>query len=351
MNVPDFSIVIPVYNEEENIPELYRRLTNVMESLARPYEVIFVNDGSRDGTLNRLKALQAHNPSFRILNLARNFGHQAAVTAGIDHAVGKAVIVIDGDLQDPPEVIPELVKRWQQGYDVVYAIRKKRKESLPKCLAYALFYRLLKAVSDTDLPLDAGDFSLIDQKVAAILRQMPERNRFVRGLRSWVGFEQIGVEYERGKRYEGKSKYTLKALVSLATNGFVSFSKLPLRVAIYAGVLVSILAFLAGLAIVILRLLTAIEPQGWTSLIVVVLFLGGIQLITVGIVGEYVGRVYDEVRQRPSYIVRDWIGSDNGKEAIGACQAATIRASYNQSICQSVIHTRAETEDSDRMHQ
>lgn len=339
MNAPDLSVVIPTYNEEENIHELYCRLSNTMKGLARPYEVIFVNDGSRDGTLNRLKAIQVQDPHIRILDLARNFGHQAAVTAGLDHAVGKAVIVMDGDLQDPPEVIPEFVERWRQGYDVVYAIRTKRKESLLKRLAYALFYRFLGAVSDADLPLDAGDFSLMDQKVVAVLRQMPERNRFVRGLRSWVGFNQVGVEYERAKRYEGESKYTLKALMGLATNGFVSFSKLPLRIATYLGVLVSVLAFLAGLGILILRLAAEVKPQGWTSLMVVVLFLGGVQLITVGIAGEYIGHVLDEVRQRPAYIVREWSqgGEDQGTNR--PWEGAT-RASYGRSSYQPAIHAQ-----------
>jgi dolichol-phosphate mannosyltransferase len=338
MNAFDFSVVIPVYNEEKNIRELYRRLTNTMEGLARPYEVIFVNDGSRDGTLNHLKAIQAQDPHVKVLDLARNFGHQAAVTAGIDHAVGKAVIVMDGDLQDPPEVILEFVERWQQGYDVVYAVRGKRKESILKRLAYASFYRFLRAMSDTDLPLDAGDFSLMDRKVVAVLRQMPERNRFVRGLRSWVGFNQVGVEYERAKRYEGEPKYTLKALVGLATNGFVSFSKLPLRLATYLGVLVSVLAFLAGLAVVILRLVAEVKPQGWTSLMVVVLFLGGVQLITVGIVGEYIGHVLDEVRQRPAYIVREWSRGGDDREVSSSWEGVTAQASHSRSSHQPAIH-------------
>lgn len=351
MSVPDFSVVIPVYNEEKNISELYRRLTNTMKGMTWSYEVMFVNDGSRDGTFNRLKAIQAEDPHVKILDLARNFGHQAAVTAGIDHAVGKAVIVMDGDLQDPPEVIPEFVERWRQGYDVVYAIRRKRKESLMKRLAYASFYRFLRAMSDTDLPLDAGDFSLMDQRVVAVLRQMPERNRFVRGLRSWVGFNQVGVEYERSRRYEGEPKYTLKALVALATNGFVSFSKLPLRIATYLGVLVSVLAFLAGLAIVILRLVAEVKPQGWTSLMVVVLFLGGVQLITVGIVGEYIGHVLDEVRQRPAYIVRECSRVGDDQEMSSPWEGAAARASYGRSSHQPAMHAssavQAMTESSD----
>jgi dolichol-phosphate mannosyltransferase len=318
----DFSVVVPVYEEEENVQELHRRLTRTMEALARPYEVIFINDGSEDGTLEQLRAIQGDDPNVRILNLARNFGHQAAVTAGLDHAVGEAVIVMDGDLQDPPEVIPDLVARWREGYDVAYAVRTKRKESRLKRAAYATFYRLLRNMSDTDLPLDSGDFSLMDRKVVVALRRMPEHNRFVRGLRSWVGFNQIGVEYERDRRHEGRSKYGLRALMELATNGFVSFSKLPLRVATYFGMAVSMMAFLFGLLFVVLRLVTQIRPQGWTSIIVVVLFLGGVQLITVGIVGEYVGHILDEVRQRPSYILRESDGARDTSPTVRFSQVA-----------------------------
>ncbi len=306
MNVPELSVVVPVYNEEENVPELYGRLTDVMEGMGHAYERLFVNDGSSDATYDHLQAFQAQDPRLCLLDLARNFGHQAAVTAGIDHAVGRAVVVIDGDLQDPPEVIPDLVARWQEGYEVVYAVRTKRKEGLLKRLAYGTFYRLMHAMADTEIPLDAGDFSLIDRRVATTLRQLPERNRFVRGLRSWVGFKQIGVPFERAARHEGESKYSLRALVGLATSGFVSFSKLPLRIATYLGTFVSGVAFLAALAVIILRLVTEVEPQGWTSVIVVVLFLGGVQLVTLGILGEYLGYVLDEVRRRPPYVVREW---------------------------------------------
>jgi dolichol-phosphate mannosyltransferase len=305
-DIPDFSVVVPVYEEAENLRELHRRLTTTMKGLDRPYEVIFVNDGSQDDTLDHLRAIQARDPNVSILDLARNFGHQAAVTAGLDYAVGRAVIIMDGDLQDPPEVIPDLVARWQEGYEVVYAVRTRRKEGLFKRLAYGSFYRLMHWMADTEIPLDAGDFSLIDRRVATALRQLPERNRFVRGLRSWVGFKQIGVPFERAQRYEGESKYGLRALVGLATSGFVSFSKLPLRIATYLGMLVSGVAFLAALAVLILRLVTEVEPQGWTSVIVVVLFLGGVQLVTLGILGEYLGYVLDEVRRRPPYVVREW---------------------------------------------
>jgi dolichol-phosphate mannosyltransferase len=277
-----------------------------MKDMRYTYELIFVNDGSFDTTLDRLKALQAQDPHISLLDLARNFGHQAAVTAGIDHAAGRAVIVIDGDLQDPPEVIPDLVARWQEGYEVVYAIRTRRKEGALKRLAYGAFYRLMQFMADTEIPLDAGDFSLIDRRAAKVLRQLPERNRFVRGLRSWVGFRQIGVPFERAERHEGQSKYTLRALVGLATSGFISFSKLPLRIATYLGTLVSGMAFLSALAFVVLRLVTEVEPRGWTSVIVVVLFLGGVQLVTLGILGEYLGYVLDEVRRRPPYVVREW---------------------------------------------
>jgi polyisoprenyl-phosphate glycosyltransferase len=307
-NGVDICVVVPCYNEIESIPELYHRLTTTMSNLSSSYEFLFVNDGSCDRTLDFLKEIQTHDKHIRILDLARNFGHQAAVSAGLDHAMGKAVVVMDADLQDPPEVIPELVARWQEGYDVVYGIRTKRKEGLPKRLAYAVFYRLLKAASGMEMPLDAGDFALLDGTVVTALRSLPERNRYLRGLRSWVGFSQLGVRYERSSRQKGKSKYSIKLLLELASSGFVSFSRFPLRIAVYAGVVISTIAFFAGLITIGVYLSSSVEPQGWTSLMVVILFLGGIQLLTVGIIGEYVGHILDEVKQRPIYIVRQHIG-------------------------------------------
>jgi glycosyltransferase involved in cell wall biosynthesis len=293
---------------------LYARLTEVMSGMATSYELIFVNDGSRDETLRVLKSLRCQDAKVKILNLTRNFGHQAAVTAGLDHATGRAIVVMDSDLQDPPELIPSLMTHWEQGYDVVYAVRKRRKEHLLKRASYWIFYRLLKMVSDIEIPLDVGDFALIDSKVASVLRQMPEKNRFVRGLRSWVGFRQIGVEYERSMRFQGQSKYGLARLFHLASSGFMSFSKLPLRLATYLGMLVSLISFLLGIGAVLLRLIVGVKPQGWTSLIVVVLFLGGAHLITLGILGEYLGYVLDEVRRRPTYIVSEWLSADPKQE-------------------------------------
>ena len=297
------SVVIPVHNEQSNVPELYRRLRLTLEALTDSYKILYVNDGSSDGTLEALLAIQKQNARVEILDLARNFGHQAAVAAGIDHAIGDAVVVMDGDLQDPPEVISQFVECWEKGYDVVYAVRKTRQEGMFKRLAYATFYRILRALADVDIPLDAGDFSLVDAKVVRALRLLPERRRFIRGLRSWVGYRQIGVPYDRPGRYSGETKYTLSKLVHLATSGLVSFSKIPLRLSAYLGLLVSLVAFAAAILVIGLRVIAQVEPQGWTSLMVVVLFLGGIQMITMGIIGEYVGYVLDEVKQRPTYIV------------------------------------------------
>ena len=299
----DLSVVIPVFNEEVLLPELFRRLEGVLVPSGLRFEVILVDDGSRDATPALLRAQCQPGNGFRSLHFSRNFGHQAAVTAGIDHAAGKAIVIMDADLQDPPELIPELMARWREGFEVVYGVRTKRKESALKRAAYFLFYRFLKQVTNVEIPLDAGDFALIDHRVAEVLRAMPERNRFVRGIRSWAGFRQTGFVYERDKRYAGEVKYTFTKLVRLAIDGILSFSYAPLRLAIYMGLFVSGTSFLLGVGFLVYQLLTHAAPQGWASTIFTILFMGGIQLLTLGFIGEYVSRIYDEVKQRPLYIV------------------------------------------------
>lgn len=307
---PELSVVVPVFNEEAMIPELHRRLRAALDALGITYEVILVNDGSRDRTPVLLTELVHEDPRFRVIHFSRNFGHQAAVTAGIDHAAGQAVAIIDGDLQDPPELIGEMLAKWREGYEVVYGVRRKRKENVFKRAAYFGFYRLMKALTAVDIPLDAGDFSLIDRRVADMLRALPERNRFVRGIRSWVGFRQVGLEYERDARHAGEVKYTFAKLVRLALDGILSFSYAPLRLAVYLGLLVSAVSFLLGLYFVVLKLTVGIDLRGWVSTFTLILFMGGVQMLTLGAIGEYVSRIYDEVKQRPIYIASELAGFD-----------------------------------------
>ena len=302
---PTISVVIPMLNEEANLPTLYNSLTRVLTSLGVSYELVMVDDGSTDGTYAEIIHLRDQDARVKYVRLARNFGHQAALTAGLAHAGGKAVIAIDADLQDPPEVICDLYARWQQGFDVVYAIRRHRKESIPKRFAYALFYRLLHRIAALDIPLDAGDFCLMDRRVVDQLNALPERNRFMRGLRTWVGFRHTGIEYERQARYAGRSQYGFWKLVRLAVDGLVSFSYVPLRVASAAGFVVSLGSLLVAVYYLILRLQGQRDPAGFAAIIVSVLFLGGIQLLTIGIMGEYIGRIFDEVKHRPSYVVSE----------------------------------------------
>lgn len=302
---PDLSVVVPVYNEEENVPELYRRLTASLRGLADGYELLFVNDGSRDSTPVVLERLRSTDPHVAPLHLSRNFGHQAAVCAGLDQARGRAVVIMDGDLQDPPEVIEDFLRKWREGAEVVYAIRTKRKENLFKRVGYYCFYRLLRGISDLDIPLDSGDFCLMDGKVVEVLRHLPERMRFVRGLRTFVGFRQVGVRYERQAREAGQPKYTFRALVRLALDGLISFSSYPLNLVSYLAM------FSAALTIMLVgwtiyRSITQPEtPRGWASTMVVVLFTSTIQLLCLGIIGEYVRRIFLECKGRPTYIVRD----------------------------------------------
>lgn len=301
------SVVIPVLNEERNIPDLVRRLRGVLETLV-PYEVVFVNDGSTDRTGDLLRDLHEQDKRIKSLHLARNFGHQAAISAGLRAAMGDAVVVMDGDLQDAPEAIPEFLRRWNEGYAVVYAVRSRRQAPWLKRLAYKTFYRVLRAISQIDIPADSGDFSLMDRKVIDVLNDLPERTRFVRGMRSWAGFRQIGVDVPRDPRHAGRPQYTFGRLMRLALDGLFSFSYRPLQLASFFGLAVSCLAIVLAVVLVLLKLLHGIPLVGWTSLMVVVLFLGGVQLISLGILGEYVGRIYDEARGRPPYILASVTG-------------------------------------------
>lgn len=303
-----YSIVIPIYNEQETIPELYRRLKAVIDTLDAPAEVILVDDGSSDGSFDMLKELHRQDPRVKALRFSRNFGHQTAISAGIDNAQGDAVILMDGDLQDPPEVLPLFIAKWKEKFDVVYAIRKNRKENIFKRAAYATFYRLLRKLSYLDIPLDSGDFCLMDKRVAETVRTLRERSRFVRGLRTWAGFRQTGLEYERDYRFAGEPKYTFSKLLKLAYDGLFSFSTVPLRLAVYTGFFFAALAFFGGVLIIYRKLMHGIDVVGWASTIVVIIFLGGIILATLGIIGEYISRIYDEVKNRPLYVVQDKIG-------------------------------------------
>jgi dolichol-phosphate mannosyltransferase len=302
------SLIFPVYNEEEVLQFLYQRVRRLLDQLPCEAEVILVNDGSQDGSLALMTSFCHEDPRFKVIDLSRNFGHQIAITAGIDFATGDAVILLDADLQDPPELVPQFLEKWQEGYQVVYAVRKSRQEHPLKRFAYRTFYRLLQHISNIPIPLDSGDFCLMDRVVVNTLKVMQERNRFLRGLRSWVGFAQIGLEYDREPRYSGEAKYTVSKLFRLALDGIFSFSYIPLQMASYTGFLVSIVSFLGIVVYLYRKLIVGGEPQGFPTLVIVILFLGGIQLLSLGVIGEYIGRIYDEVKRRPTYVIKKTYG-------------------------------------------
>lgn len=315
---PLLSIVVPIYFEEDTIREFYTRMKAVLISIGPDlrHELIFVNDGSSDGSLVILKELAGRDSSVRVINFSRNFGHQIAITAGIDNAAGDAVVVIDGDLQDPPEVIRGMVEKWREGYKVVYGVRSTRKgESRFKLLSARLFYRLIAQLSEVKLPLNSGDFRLMDRVVVEVLSEIREENRYIRGLISWVGFSQYGLEYERDSRYAGETKFNVKKMVKFALDGITSFSDRPLRLSSKLGMVTTLFAFLAMIWLIIGRLFyPERSTAGWTSLFVVVLFLGGIQLISIGVLGEYIGRIYRETKQRPLYVIADRLGFASSKK-------------------------------------
>jgi dolichol-phosphate mannosyltransferase len=311
------SIVVPMYNEEQVVLESYTRLKGVMETLNEPYEMIFVNDGSRDATAQILRRICADDPTVHLIDFSRNFGHQTAITAGMDYSSGQAVVVIDADLQDPPEVIPELIAKWREGFDVVYGTRGERKgETFFKRFTSAAFYRLLNILSDVEIPVDTGDFRLIDRKVCDALKTVKEHNRYVRGIISWLGFRQAGVEYVRDKRFAGETKYPLKKMLRFAFDGITSFSIKPLKISSYVGAAVSLLSFIYLLVVVFMKLFTDQTITGWASVMAVSLFFNGVVLMMLGIIGEYIGRIYDEAKGRPLYVVREVVTSgrsDNGE--------------------------------------
>lgn len=302
----DLSVVIPIYNEEANIESLYHRLRGVLDPMQLRYELVFVNDGSRDQSLNLIRALAARDQQVRYINFSRNFGHQIAVTAGLDRVEGQAVVIIDADLQDPPELIPELYAKLREGYEVVYARRRSRQgESQAKKLTAKLFYRLLARITHIEIPVDTGDFRIMSRKVVLALRQMPEQNKFIRGQISWIGYRQTFIEYDRAERAGGVTGYTYSKMLRFALDGITAFSDVPLKAATVSGFLVSGLSFLVMLYTLYSRFVSRSYEPGWASLMISILFLGGVQLIAIGIIGEYLARLGANVRQRPLYIVSD----------------------------------------------
>jgi len=313
---PRVSVVVPVYNESETLHHLLSRLVPALDPLTRgSFEIIFVDDGSTDGSADILDGLHAGETRVKVVHFSRNFGHQAALQAGLDEASGEAVVLMDADLQDPPELLQAFLDHWTAGYDVVYAIRTGRKESLLMRAAYRLFYRSLRAVATVDIPLDAGDFCLLDRRVVDILVSLPERHRLLRGLRSWVGFRHIGIECERNPRYAGTSKYSMYRLIELALAGYVGFSTIPLRLATLVGLSTSLVGFVIAAWAIGTKLLGIPSPRGWASLLASVMVIGGIQLLVLGVIGEYLSRVYDETRRRPLYIVSSRVGLDTQDDA------------------------------------
>jgi len=306
---PVVSVVAPVYNEEAILEELYRRLSAVLDGAGESWELVLVNDGSRDRSGQIMRELHARDPRVKVVDFARNFGHQIAITAGADYAQGDAVVIIDADLQDPPEVILDLLVKWREGYQVVYAVRAERKgETWFKEFTARLFYRIIYRITEIDIPVDTGDFRLMDRKAVEALKGIREKHRFMRGLSVWVGFRQTGVKYVRAERYAGETKYPLKKMLKFALDGITSFSYLPLQLATYVGFLAAGLSILGIIAAIILRLSGSQAFYGQASTLVSVLFLGGVQLISLGIIGEYLGRIYDEVKGRPLYIVSQALG-------------------------------------------
>lgn len=316
MTHPRYSIIAPCFNEEGVLHELHRRLVEVMDQTGETWELVLVNDGSRDRTPELMRELRAQDERVKVVDFARNFGHQIAVTAGLDFVRGDAIIIIDADLQDPPELILQMIAKWKQGFEVVYAVRTKRQgETWFKEFTAKLFYRIIYRITDVKIPLDTGDFRLMDRKVVEAIKQMRERHRFIRGMTSWVGFKQTGVEYERQVRYAGETHYPFRKMLKFAIDAITSFSYAPLQVATYLGFVVATISALFVIFVIFARLFMEDHPfLGQATTLVVVLFLGGVQLITLGIIGEYLGRIYDEVKGRPLYLVRQALGFEEEKK-------------------------------------
>ena len=310
---PKYSFVIPIYNEEESLAELYRRIGTVMERMDGPVELILINDGSRDRSLQIIRELHQKDSRICYLSFARNFGHQIAVTAGVNFARGQVVVILDGDLQDPPELILDMVEQWRLGYQVVYAQRtQRRQESWLKRMPAYLYYRILRHLADVDIPIDTGDFCLMDRCVVDVLNKMPERNRYIRGLRAWIGFRQTAVKFDRDPRFAGDVKYTFAKSLGLALNGLVSFSKVPLRLSTYVGLFAAIVSIIMALLVLYWRVFYPHSVlTGLATILMAIFFLGAVQLVSIGILGEYIGRIYEEVKGRPLYTLAEVAGFDN----------------------------------------
>jgi dolichol-phosphate mannosyltransferase len=327
------SVVVPCFNEEEVLRETHRRLTSVLDSLDPEFEIVYVDDGSRDATGSILHELSANDARVRVVRFARNFGHQTAVTAGIDHSRGDAVVLIDADLQDPPEIIPKMLELWREGYQVVYGVRGSRPgESMLKRATAAGFYRLINLMSDVPIPLDTGDFRLMDRCVADVLRDMPERHRFVRGMVSWVGFKQCPIYYERHVRFAGETKYPLSKMIRFALDGVTSFSTVPLRWATWAGLVASGISVLGIVYAIVTRLMTNSWVPGWAAMFVAVLFVGGVQLLSLGAIGEYVGRTYSEIKGRPLYVVAERLGFASIEQSVTEVVRSGRAAAFSSAV-------------------
>jgi len=316
MNIkPTFTILAPIYNEVENIPLLYAKVSEVMDQTGESWEFVMVDDGSSDGSTEKILDLQSKDEKVKSVIFSRNFGHQIAVTAGLDTSKGEAVIIIDADLQDPPEVILDLIQKWKEGYEVVYAVRSKREgESWFKLFTASAFYRVIQRITDVNIPSNTGDFRLLDQKVVQVMNGMREKHRFLRGMSVWVGFKQTGVEYEREERFAGETKYPLKKMIRLASDAITGFSYFPLQLAMYLGFIAAGISILAIPVVIVLRVTGSQAFFGQATTLIAVLFLGGVQLISLGLLGEYVGRLYDEAKDRPLYVVREDLEVEQERE-------------------------------------
>jgi glycosyltransferase involved in cell wall biosynthesis len=325
LNQPTYSIVIPIYNEDESLRELHRRLCLVLDELDGTAEVILVDDGSRDMSYPIMIDISTSDPRFKVARLSRNFGHQVAITAGLDLASGDAVTVMDGDLQHPPEVIPVMAKHWREGYDVVYGVMEQRAESWFKRTSARAFYRLLRRLTEIEVPQAAGDFRLVDRQPLDAFLSMRERNRYIRGMFSWIGYRQIGVPYKCPPRFAGSSKYSLSRMLKLARDGVIGFSNVPLQLVLNVGFIVSAASFLLGLFAIVVKATGVFAVPGWASIVVLISFVGGIQLVVLGVVGEYIARIYDEVKLRPLYLLTQLHGFDEEQVAALARTKSTLR--------------------------
>ncbi len=306
MDKPKYSIIAPVFNEVESLPELRRRIIEVMDQTGEPWELVLVDDGSSDGSTEAIREMAKQDERFRAVIFARNFGHQIAVTAGLDYSRGDAVVIIDADLQDPPELILEMITKWKEGFEVVYAVRAEREgETWFKKVTASLFYRIIFKITDVKIPLDTGDFRLLDRRVVNVMNRMRERHRFLRGMSAWIGFKQVGLPYKRAARFAGVTKYPLKKMLKLALNAITSFSYFPLQLATYVGFISAAVSIIAIPIVIVERLTGQQAFIGQATTLIAVLFLGGVQLISLGILGEYIGRIYDEAKGRPIYITRE----------------------------------------------